>query len=340
MMEKQAFRFHNSFTDFYFNGSWTGLKDIADPDNTVYITDETVHALHTRKFGRKKVIVVKAGEKFKNQQTVNDIVRQLVELKADRTTTLVGVGGGVITDITGYVGAIYMRGLKVGFVPTTILGLVDASIGGKNGVDLGLYKNMLGTIRQPDFILHDYSLLSTLPQHQWEDGFAEVIKHACIKDAALFRELQQTDIVAFRKNREQAAALIARNARIKIKVVQQDEFEQGDRKLLNFGHTIGHAIENLYKLSHGQAVALGMVYAARLSEQLTGFRQVGEIRTILEQYGLPVQRKVNWDKAFDILLKDKKKQGNSLSFILLEKIGRAVIEPVGLTELRKLVGSL
>jgi 3-dehydroquinate synthase len=233
-----------------------------------------------------------------------------------------------------------MRGLKVGFVPTTILGLVDASIGGKNGVDLGLYKNMLGTIRQPDFILHDYSLLSTLPQHQWEDGFAEVIKHACIKDAALFRELQQTDIVAFRKNREQAAALIARNARIKIKVVQQDEFEQGDRKLLNFGHTIGHAIENLYKLSHGQAVALGMVYAARLSEQLTGFRQVGEIRTILEQYGLPVQRKVNWDKAFDILLKDKKKQGNSLSFILLEKIGRAVIEPVGLTELRKLVGSL
>ncbi len=133
-----------------------------------------------------QTIVIKAGEEHKQQSTVDYIIQQLIEKEADRNTFIVGVGGGVVTDITGYAASVYMRGLKFGFVPTTILAMVDASIGGKNGVDVGVYKNLVGLIKQPEFLLFDYSLLETLPGEQWVNGFAEVIKHACIKDAGCF----------------------------------------------------------------------------------------------------------------------------------------------------------
>jgi len=142
--------------------------------------------LHEKHFKNFKTIALPPGEKFKTQATVNSIISWLIDFEADRKTTLVGVGGGVITDLTGYVASIFMRGVAFGFIPTTLLSLVDASIGGKNGIDVGLFKNMVGTVKQPNFILHDIHFLSTLPQSEWHNGFAEIIKHACIKDSALF----------------------------------------------------------------------------------------------------------------------------------------------------------
>jgi 3-dehydroquinate synthase len=149
------------------------------------------------------------------------------------------VGGGVVTDITGYAASVYMRGLKFGFVPTSVLAMVDASIGGKNGVDVGIYKNLVGLIKQPDFLLYDYSLLQTLPNDQWVNGFAEIIKHACIKDQQLFSMLENETLESFQSDKNKLAALIEKNVQIKTEVVLKDEFENGDRRLLNFGHTLG-----------------------------------------------------------------------------------------------------
>ena len=141
------------------------------------ITDEKILLPHAAKFKGWNTVVLKSGEEFKTQETVDSLIDQLIEMGADRQTSLVGIGGGVITDITGYTASVYMRGLNFGFVPTSLLAMVDAAIGGKNGVDIGIYKNMVGTIRQPAFLLYDYSFLTSLPEKEWINGFAEIIKH-------------------------------------------------------------------------------------------------------------------------------------------------------------------
>jgi 3-dehydroquinate synthase len=339
-MSAKTYRFGTSSVNYYFNDKFATLKKIVVPRTTVLITDENVFKAHTSKFKGWDTIVLKPGEAYKNQSTVDAVIEQLVERGVDRSYTLVGIGGGVITDITGYVASIYMRGIRFGFVPTTVLGLVDASIGGKNGVDLGVYKNMVGIIRQPAFLLHDLSLLKSLPQAEWINGFAEIIKHACIKDAALFKELSEKNIAFYQKNKKALAALIERNALIKTKVVQKDEFEKGDRKLLNYGHTLGHAIENIYELSHGQAISIGMTYAAELSEKLVGYQEKQKLIALLQQYGLPAYAKMDVDKAFDVLIKDKKKTAGDIHYILLKKTGKGVLYNISLKKLKPLLKSV
>jgi len=247
-MKNWKVKFSNSTVSFVLDGSFTAIDKIVDKTQAIYITDENVYALHQKKFKGKKTIVIPAGEEHKQQATVDFIIEALLNFGATRQVVLIGVGGGVVTDIVGYVAGVYMRGVAVGFVPTTILAMVDASIGGKNGIDVGLYKNMVGLIRQPQFLVYDVDFLKSLPKHQWENGFAEIIKHAAIKDAKMMKELSMNNIGYYQKNKKALASLIERNVQIKIKVVQKDEFEKGDRKLLNFGHTIGHAIENQHVL--------------------------------------------------------------------------------------------
>lgn len=336
----QTFKFSNSSTNFYFAAKFSQLKQIVDVKQAVFITDENVFAAHAKLFKGLKTIVIKAGEQFKNQETVNHIIEQLIQLEADRKSVLVGVGGGVITDLTGFVGSIYMRGIHFGFVPTSLLALVDASIGGKNGVDLGVYKNIVGITKQPSFILHDYSLLTTLPLAEWQNGFAEIIKHACIKDAPMLKDLQLHDISFYQKNKKALANLIERNAKIKLKVVQKDEFEKADRKLLNFGHTLGHAIENQYNLSHGQAIAIGMTFASELSEQLLGFKGKEAVVKLLEQYQLPTYFEFDKAKVFTVLKMDKKRAAKEMNYILLEKLGKGIVLPIPLSDLEKLITNL
>ena len=333
-MQKQTYQFSTASVDYYFNGSMEQLSAIADSNSTVLITDENVFAAHSAKFNGWKTIVMKAGEAHKIQATVDDVIRQLIQLGADRKSTLVGVGGGVVTDITGYVAGIYMRGIRFGLVPTSLLAMVDAAIGGKNGIDVGVYKNMVGLIRQPAFLLFDTSFLKTLPKAEWQNGLAEIIKHACIKDAVMFRHLQKHKLSDFQKSPKLLSALIEQNVLIKTKVVVGDEFEQGERKLLNFGHTLGHAIENMYDLSHGQAISIGMTYAAVMSQQLKHFTGAELVVKVLEQYGLPTLAKFNTKKAFKILLMDKKKDNVSINYILLEKIGKGVVQPLLFVQLQ------
>jgi 3-dehydroquinate synthase len=331
----------NTFSEkkvtYYFDTDFSLLYELTEQANTVLITDENVFKLHQNKFSGWKTIVIKAGEEHKQQATVDFIISELIRLEADRKTFIVGIGGGVVTDITGYAASIYMRGLKFGFIPTTILAMVDASIGGKNGVDAGVYKNLVGLIKQPEFLLFDYSMLQTLPNEQWINGFAEVIKHACIKDASLFAILEKYTLNDFKQNEKLLAELIETNVNIKTAVVVMDEFEQGDRKLLNFGHTIGHAIENMHQLLHGHAISIGMVAACNLSEQLAGlhFDEAKRIVLLLAKYHLPVAIETDCEKVFEVLKMDKKRAKNEMNFILLTKIGNAIIQPIALETLHK-----
>jgi 3-dehydroquinate synthase len=233
-----------------------------------------------------------------------------------------------------------MRGIPFGFVPTSILGMVDASIGGKNGIDVGNYKNMVGVIRQPGFLFYDVSLLQTLPAEEWVNGFAEVIKHAAIKDAALFRDLEKNSINGYRKNKTALNELIRKNVLIKSAVVQKDEFELSDRRLLNFGHTLGHAVENVYHLPHGHAISIGIKAACLISEEMLDFKETTRVTNLLQQYGLPIDTPVDFGKVVEIMRMDKKKTRDTMHYVLLEKLGKAVIKPIPMSHLEKLLYSI
>ena len=339
-MRKFSCKFNYAKTDYYFDATFSLLQNLVDKKNSVLITDEKILLAHSSKLRGWNAIVLKSGEENKSQEIVDSLIDRLIELGADRQTFLVGMGGGVITDITGYTASIYMRGLNFGFVPTSLLAMVDAAIGGKNGVDIGVYKNMVGTIRQPSFLLYDYSFLKTLPDAEWINGFAEIIKHACIKDQRMFQLLERTGLNKLRKNRKLIGDLIEANARIKTKIVQQDEFEKGDRRLLNFGHTLGHALEKLYELPHGQAISLGMTAACEFSHEVSSFKESQRVIDVLDQYGLPTDAEFDKQKVFEILKKDKKKEKDSINYVLLDKIGKARVERIPIKQLHAFINQL
>ena len=336
-MKNWKVKFSSATVTFVLDGKFAAIDKMVDKANAIYITDENVYALHEKKFKGKKTIVIPSGEEHKHQATVDFIIEALLNFGATRQAVLIGVGGGVVTDMVGYVAGVYMRGVAVGFVPTTILAMVDAAIGGKNGIDVGVYKNMVGLIRQPSFILYDVTFLQSLPKYQWENGFAEIIKHAAIKDAKMMKELKEHDLAFYQKNTKALIALIEKNVQLKVKVVQKDEFEKGDRKLLNFGHTLGHAIENEHALLHGHAISIGMVYAAKISQVLQGFTGTGLLVDTLKQYGLPTSMHFNVEEAMAVMQKDKKKATAGMQYVLLNRIGKGVIESIPMKTLQKLI---
>jgi shikimate kinase / 3-dehydroquinate synthase len=338
-MQKKAFQFSTKKVFCYFDADFSLLETLIQKEQAILLTDENIFQKQHKKFKGWKTIQIKAGEEFKVQQTVDFVVKQLIEFEADRKTHLVGVGGGVVTDVTGFAASVYMRGIKFGFVPTSLLGMVDAAIGGKNGIDVGVYKNLVGCINQPEFLLYDISLLDSLPEAEWVNGFAEVIKHAAIKDSALFAELEKKQLGHYRANKEDLSKLVKRNVMIKSAVVQNDEFEKGERRLLNFGHTFGHAIENIYKLPHGHAIAIGMVAACLVSEQFSTFQDTARVSGLLNKYGLPTRADFDAKKVFDILKMDKKKVQGSIHFVMLDKIGQGIVKSVPISQLEKMVYS-
>jgi 3-dehydroquinate synthase len=338
-MTKKEFPFSEKAVAVYFNAAFTFLDSIIDRSASVIITDRNIFNLYQQKFTGWRTVVIPSGEEHKQQSTIDFIIQQLIELEADRNTFIVGIGGGVVTDIAGYAAGVYMRGLKFGFIPTTILAMVDAAIGGKNGVDAGIYKNLVGLIRQPEFLFYDYSFLETLPREEWVNGFAEIIKHACIKDEVLFEALESHSLDSYMKDKDLIAALVEKNAGIKFAVVLGDEFETGERKLLNFGHTYGHAIENVYHLPHGHAVSLGIVKALKISGEINNFSSTESKRVmdVLQKYSLPVNLQVDSQSVFSILKMDKKRSKNEINYILMDKIGKAVIRSISFTQLEKLI---
>jgi 3-dehydroquinate synthase len=328
-------------TDIEVGANLSGrLRKIA-PD-PILLVDENVMRHHSGLFNSYPVIQIPSGETHKQMETVMKIYRELVRREADRSSFLVGVGGGVTTDLAGFIASTYLRGISFGFISTTLLGQVDASIGGKNGVDLDGYKNMIGTIRQPSFIWCDLSLLPTLEKREYVAGIAEVIKYGAIRDARFLSYLKDHLPGLLELDPGILEKVVTTSAAIKVEVVQKDEMESDLRRILNFGHTFGHAIERALKVLHGEAVATGMVMAARLSHVL-GFLSSNDadlIHQLVSAAGLPGNLQADPDAIFENIRKDKKKQGDTIHFVLLEGLGNAQIKTIPLNDLKPMLHDL
>ena len=294
---------------------------------------------------RSTLITIPAGEKSKTLQQVGVICDQMIAAGLDRRSFVVGLGGGMIGDISGFVAAIYHRGIPHVQIPTTLLAMVDSSIGGKTGVDTRDGKNLIGAFHQPSLVIDDLDVLKTLPRRQFNQGFAEIIKHAVIADAKMLRMLRSW------KAGEAPALqrLIKRNIQIKSRIVAKDERDRtGQRALLNFGHTVGHAIEragDYRKFLHGEAVSLGIVAACAISMKRAGLRpdQRAAIVDLLERFGLPTRLPPNFPrkKIFDAIRFDKKFEGGKVRFVVTPRIGTArIMNDVTLNDIREAVKQL
>ncbi len=268
-----------------------------------------------------------AGEASKNIDTALDIVEALLKRGADRETLLIALGGGVVGDMVGFVASVFMRSIPYIQIPTTLVAQVDSSIGGKTAIDLPCGKNLLGTFYQPCAVFADLNFLDTLPEKEFNNGLAEIIKYGVIEDEKMFHALEDNMEAVKQKDAALLLKLVENCCRIKKSIVEIDEKEQGLRRILNFGHTLGHALEALsqYKMTHGEGVALGMIAAARLSEKM-GYLESGEtkrIEALINSAGLPenIPKSFSPESIISQLRMDKKKKGDIVHFVLLKKIG-------------------
>jgi 3-dehydroquinate synthase len=294
---------------------------------------------------RPVLVTIPAGEKSKTLERTGAICDRMIAAGLDRQSFVVGLGGGTIGDISGFAAAIYHRGIPHIQIPTTLLAMVDSSIGGKTGVNTRAGKNLIGAFHQPSLVIDDLDVLKTLPRREFNQGFAEIVKHAVIADTKMFRTLESWksgDLLALQR-------LIKRNIEIKSQIVAKDERDRtGERAVLNLGHTIGHGIEragNYSKFQHGEAVSLGIVAACTISVTKAGLRpeQRDAIVSLLERFGLPTRlpSKFPRKKVFDAVMADKKFENGKIRFIVTPRIGVAYIaENVTLDDIRQAVGAL
>ena len=275
------------------------------------------------------LVTIPAGERAKTLRTALNCYNQLAAHRVERKSFIVALGGGVAGDLAGFVAATYLRGIPFVQVPTTLLAQVDSAVGGKTGVNLRAGKNLVGAYHQPRVVLCDLDALKTLPEREFRGGLAEVIKYGVIFDAKLFARLERDMPKILRRDASVLEPVIARCCQIKAEVVSQDETESGLRTILNFGHTIGHGIENSAgygKLLHGEAISIGQVAAAKLSEKLLRLPQqhVQRIENLFQRAGLPTQIKMNSmrrKRLFEAMRRDKKVRGGEIKFVLARKIG-------------------
>jgi 3-dehydroquinate synthase len=305
----------------------------------IIITDTNVVACWGEHFPPGEVIVIGAGEKVKSFDTVRYIYEQLLKLEADRSAFIIGIGGGIVCDIAGFVASTYMRGVRFGFVSSTLLSQVDASVGGKNGFNLGGYKNIVGVFSQPEFVICDLNLLKTVPPKEILSGFAEIIKHGAIADKNLFAYLEEHHDNALALDLAVIEKLVYDSVIIKSKIVNQDEKEKGERRKLNFGHTFGHAIEKTTGVRHGEAVSAGMVLAAELAvrRKALAAKYSRRLADLLDQYGLPVRLEFDCREVLETLRMDKKREGDLIYFVLISEIGKAYVERIAIGELEELI---
>ncbi|MCL2673802.1 MAG: 3-dehydroquinate synthase [Defluviitaleaceae bacterium] len=308
---------------------------------TAIICDEHVASLyleHVRGFISQFAescteLIICSGELAKSISTLTDIYNFLIDNGFQRDSVLISLGGSVVSDVAGFAAATYMRGIPHVIIPTTLLAQCDGSIGGKTGIDIGAYKNVVGAFAPPRLVYSNVSTLRTLPEREFASGMAEVIKHGLIKDAAYLDWLGKNFERIYHKERDTLEELVAWSCEIKAGVVQQDERERkGIREILNFGHTIGHAIEGLlgYSLTHGECVSLGMMGELKISvgtDNISG-EEVSSIEELLQRFGLPTNianAGLSPEDIYSHMLSDKKVKNNALRVVVLNKIGEAAL---------------
>jgi 3-dehydroquinate synthase len=314
--------------------NWEAVSGLLPEKGTIIITDDNIRKLYGMKFPEVPVFSIEPGEVSKKLNVVEYLAVQLLEAGIDRTGFVLAVGGGVVCDVAGFLASIYMRGIRCGYVSTSLLSQVDASTGGKNGVNLGGTKNMIGTIRQPEFVICDPSMLKTLPEQEYLSGLAELIKTAIIGDKELFELIERSFDEIESRNYDLMTVLVAKSVKFKGLVVSKDEKETGLRRILNFGHTFGHAVEMHRALKHGFAVATGMELATEFSFQkkYINLKEKDRIINLLKRFNLIDKLDLKDDEMKKLVLHDKKKTGTDLHFVFTHGLGKAIVEKVPVDE--------
>lgn len=330
-------RIDNSYV--YVGAARYLLPELTAGRRVIVVTDDTVRMHHFGLISQYEHITICEGEGAKSLETVGMVYSELIRRGADRHTMLVGIGGGIVTDITGFVGATFMRGVDFGFVATTLLAQVDASLGGKNGVNVGGYKNMAGTFCQPKFVICDVVMLSTLPDREFRTGFAEIIKSAIISDPILFKNLESERLELFRCDYEALEAVVRATIKIKLDIVSKDERERGLRRVLNLGHTIAHAVESRpgCQYNHGEAVAIGLIAIADMARKnnLIHPDDANRIVSLCRQYNFEMGY-IAVSNLIASIAKDKKRENDKLHLIVPRAIGRVEDMAVTLDELEQM----
>ncbi len=336
----EGFRAYDIVIDNDYSLLLEKMSQVAGPDTKIcIITDSNVGPLHSdtllhlllSRYSSVSTYAIEAGESHKNLDTVSDIYGNLISLGFNRHDLLIALGGGVVGDITGFAAATYMRGIDFVQIPTTLLSQVDSSVGGKTGVDYCSYKNMVGAFYQPRLVYINTSLLSTLPERELSAGMGEVVKYGLIYDSSFFDYLTDKADDVFKLDYSALEHIIYTSCDIKRDVVSQDPTEKGLRAILNFGHTFGHAIEKLnnFNMLHGECVSVGMVIAAFISKERKGItdKDFERIVATLSSYHLPISfNNLSNDDIMQIARHDKKSFSAGIKFILLEEMGKAVID--------------
>lgn len=312
-------------------GLLSSVHDLVQIDGPIaVITDSNVGPLYADLLPGEIVLTIPAGEENKTVATVNDLYSQLLDGGLDRQGVVIALGGGVVGDVGGFVAATYMRGIDFIQAPTSLLAMVDASLGGKTGVDLPQGKNLVGAFKQPQAVLADLQTLSTLPDAEFSAGMAEVIKSGIIDDPELFALIEDQAARLMLRSAEDLELLqviVGNTVEVKRRIVEEDPYEQGRRAVLNLGHTFGHAIEQVsgYRIRHGEGVAMGLVAAAHLSAELGHCSAALETRIagVLRAVGLPVKIPAQWgaESIYDAMASDKKRSSGRLRFVLPRDIG-------------------
>ena len=326
-------------SDIYIGRAEELLPSLLPDGRVIVITDANIDRRHHSLLKGFEFVMIGMGESIKTLHTVETIYRRFVELGIDRSCFVLGIGGGIVTDITGFVASTYMRGLRFGFISTTLLGQVDASLGGKNGVNLDGYKNMVGTFNQPQFVICDPTLLDTLPEREFRAGLAEVVKAGIIADRALFERIERSSFEELRNNHDLLGEIILGAIKVKADIVGRDERESGERRKLNLGHTFAHAIEKLSaEMNHGEAVAVGTALAARLALRFGVLSaEDGErIERLLTALGFSLTPPLPTKRLASAISKDKKSDGNALHFVLPTGIGSCEVRRMEISEIAKL----
>lgn len=314
---------------------WISVSELLPESGVVILTDDNILRIYGDSFPDVPVFSVAPGEESKKLSVVEGLASKLLDNGIDRSGFILAIGGGVVCDIAGFLASVYMRGIRCGFVSTSLLAQVDASTGGKNGVNLGSTKNMIGTIRQPEFVVCDPSMLSTLPEDEFLSGLSELIKTAIIGDKDLFEIIENSGKEILERDSEMLTMLVSQAVSFKSRVVSEDERETGLRRILNFGHTFGHAIELQRGIKHGFAVASGMELATEFSFEM-GFISSDEknrIISVLNYFNLLEQKYITESEMEKLIVHDKKKTGSSIHFVFTEGIGKATYKKISVSDI-------
>ncbi len=310
------------------------------PDKRVVVVSDTNIDRHYHSLvNRYDHVLIGLGEASKTLVTADAIYKKFIDMGVDRSTFVLAIGGGIVTDVAGFVASTYMRGVEFGFISTSLLGQVDASVGGKNGVNVDGYKNMVGTFTQPRFVICDVNMLRTLPERELRTGMAEMIKAGIIADEELFSILERTPLAELAKDPERMGEVVYRAIRVKADIVERDEREHGDRRKLNLGHTLAHAIEkSSSKMNHGEAVAVGLAMISDVAARkgLLSAADRERICGVLERTGFDLTPPVAMRVLLKAVAKDKKSEGDMLHVVFPTGIGACEVVPMPLEEFRAL----